>query len=1540
MGGVQGAQGGLRPVELPPQADGATPTPVRNEPAARPEVRPEARPATPATDANVDKVETPATTPTPAATPATAAQPTPAVPGAASNVPLPNDMAAMAPEQVALVDELAGKVLDETSRLEARGLRVDPNTAATGVVARTTRSVPLREVAAAAYNVEPARVSDAQIANVRSANPQLTADDVPQDAEVRLDTTPAGADLAERHLQIARTQLDAGVLPLQGADPQAMRQALDQRLTEVQSTRTAARVGERLFEAEQTARRQLTENRPQNVQPAFDLVRRELDASVRAGRLTPEHARLLETRLTFTEAGAAQATGARTSEIYRNTVRDNEEMARTVARSGGMGGGMASAMQMQRNQAYIDQNRQPTLDAITRQTDGAIARLEELRTRTPEAGPQVDAMITQLRNDAARNRALVHLATRDRAAAEREILPAELTRDGPLTRADTTINVGADGNEQGVMGALFSQTTRMDAMSPDARARATQRIAALPEAERARAMESLVRLGDTYASADDVGGLNMVRQVLNETATRGGDNGLRVQADMLEARYATRIGNFAGARTALERSDALARTLPGDRGRDLRTQSILGLVALHRSEAADGGDGARGAADRLRTLREGLERDTANPLSRDQMARMGILEAQTYLSQSQSVRALESLRTLERYNDVPWTRDAVRQFQADNTEAGITAAIKVGLRSANAGSIAETAAYTIGGGVVGAGVGFALGGPPGAGVGFLVGSAAGGLTSNAVSVARNWDSVTQAFNTGLTDIGWGETAANAAFVGLNAVSAAAPVGGMARLGAYGGVRAFANPAEVVQALERGALALGRNATREQLEAQARQFLVHELAEGSMRFGGRTLPAAGIAAAVGPMAVEYGRIASMPAGAERDEAMRRFQSNIAQGGLVALATVGAAAMTARIAARGARRWPVDPAAGELGALRTNSLETPGALGTRGAGELALPSGVMRLPTTPDEIAAAQRQTRLNGVVDSELERFNAAGASTTDISGLLARTRASLSAADPSLTPAEASALSARTITARLAERGIDDPRVRQTLYDQVVADRAVAGLPAVDERAASTVAATLTRARERALAGDAAAMDVGALTRTLQQGGLSAENAALVAGRIRGDALERIITSRLATIQASRGTPLTDAEIRSATETAARDAGLTPTQAVDQGASLVGRQGFNEWVRLQLPQSAWTPEMRRNFALQGASPTTRAELAQLTPAEFSRVFGNRVMPSTAEPIAALPGFASFARNFPDDVRYLVQASSILDAPSVYRHHIAAGRTPEVAFAQTAQDMRRWMPTIGTDPALPNYYVARRVPGSPPWVPAVSYIPMPALDHNGAFYTSGRTPGRALGSDWVPSEFPELGSIPLSRTRVNGQPLTTLQNTLVFGGHGSPFGISGMNPARVAQHIADEVARQPRGAITSIILDACSQRDMRGVIVGAGSGERIRAAVQAELTRRGYPPVNVLAADRPGVTYGGGTQSEWMPIHRDRDSGELRLGHRRFPSVWTEADNSRPYLPMEYAILGGTVAGGGALGWLIYSDYQSQLEAQRRRTPPQMQQPVR
>jgi hypothetical protein len=132
-------------------------------------------------------------------------------------------------------------------------------------------------------------------------------------------------------------------------------------------------------------------------------------------------------------------------------------------------------------------------------------------------------------------------------------------------------------------------------------------------------------------------------------------------------------------------------------------------------------------------------------------------------------------------------------------------------------------------------------------------------------------------------------------------------------------------------------------------------------------------------------------------------------------------------------------------------------------------------------------------------------------------------------------------------------------------------------------------------------------------------------------------------------------------------------------------------------------------------------------------------------------------------------------------------------------------------------------------------------------------------------------------------------------------------------------VADAIVRANRARSASrqieyVMLEACSQGNMRGLFSGETNAQAFQRALRAELAARNYQlanDVSVVAADRPGVLYNDSTQRVGPPWARRFD-----------PVRYVPADAQKPGIyfgdprwePIYLAI--GTAAAGSGTAYLL------------------------
>lgn len=351
------------------------------------------------------------------------------------------------------------------------------------------------------------------------------------------------------------------------------------------------------------------------------------------------------------------------------------------------------------------------------------------------------------------------------------------------------------------------------------------------------------------------------------------------------------------------------------------------------------------------------------------------------------------------------------------------------------------------------------------------------------------------------------------------------------------------------------------------------------------------------------------------------------------------------------------------------------------------------------------------------------------------------------------------------------------------------------------------------------------------------------------------------------------------------------------------GTAVAARNAFPNGIDAWRPQRSWTDRQYRDFFLATASPETRAQLDALTPAQLRAIYPDgTTFPIGLDRIGSMDGFASFARNHPEDARVLA------DGASYFNPQWIRDRVDQVGFASTAGQVERMLPVITPHPDNPNFVIVERGPSSPDFMPEYAIYPTGALDHNGAFHQLSLVPGRTSPDPrLIPTEYAATTGPRPSQLVVNGEPLDTLDNVLVFSSHGSRNGFAGVSTSQAATMVADQVAaaRTAGGNVDYVVLNACHQRD-RQMFLGGSNAEQFQADLRAELAARGLPTdVTVLAASRGGPTYGYG-QRDWL----SRDWSEAE---------YTPADDGAAFYAThsEAAVAALYALGGAGGGYVVY-----------------------
>lgn len=429
--------------------------------------------------------------------------------------------------------------------------------------------------------------------------------------------------------------------------------------------------------------------------------------------------------------------------------------------------------------------------------------------------------------------------------------------------------------------------------------------------------------------------------------------------------------------------------------------------------------------------------------------------------------------------------------------------------------------------------------------------------------------------------------------------------------------------------------------------------------------------------------------------------------------------------------------------------------------------------------------------------------------------------------------------------------------------------------------------------------------------------GLSPTAAESVLRGVQHHLVERTVVSRLATAQATATTPLTAAQMEASVRDTALRAGLPAEHAAALAPEVVSRGPFVDLIHRNLPQRFWTPELHRRHFEHVGGPGVQAEVGGLTPAQFTAVFGNEAVPFAAYSVASQRGFGAFAAAHPAEARVLVEASGVLPV------EVAAflrNPPPGATLNSMAAHLQPMLPVITPHPTMPNHVLVRRGPASPSHVPEVMVRPTTALDHNGAFHLPGVGRGRTGDTTSARSAMVDVRVMRPDQLVVNGAPLSSMDGVMVYAGHGSTSGISGLGPRDVVRNIVAQIQAAPPGSpVRTVVLDACHQRDARWGFMDSNA-QAVRRELNAELARLGLPPVTVLAADRGGPTYGprsglagGATQRDILPSRHTDSRGNTVFGREHRDATFDNTDTSRFYVDPMYIGIGAALAAeGGAL----------------------------
>lgn len=544
---------------------------------------------------------------------------------------------------------------------------------------------------------------------------------------------------------------------------------------------------------------------------------------------------------------------------------------------------------------------------------------------------------------------------------------------------------------------------------------------------------------------------------------------------------------------------------------------------------------------------------------------------------------------------------------------------------------------------------------------------------------------------------------------------------------------------------------------------------------------------------------------------------------------------------------------------LGALMAGGL---GALGARRVGRMA-----------DDAIGSLRRAGAIDEAhvpaVRAEIVRFlsrhsDGAPPSTGEVAALLARVQ--------EISPRAAQALG---VEAGAASAMVDRSRA-QTLAAALVSDDD--GRARVDHVLSDEMGGL-----RAALEGDDGRPSFDALRRRLvEEGGLDAASADQMVDAVRADVFDRALATQLRRAAVDSGAELPPHRIEAITRETARRAGFS-AQASDTFATEVAQSaGVRDWLatlvlgprrgyQTMSPADRQAEFIRRNPT--AGSSSGHAGLDTMSPAQFQRAFGDGPYHPQLAELAQVPGFAQFAIAHPDEAGRMYHLQLSLDIAGALQGSANPNFMRVLAINEAALPTDMVSTTASAGRLRGRTIQYRVVDGtqSPNLrYPGLRLSPTAALDHNGAFMQSTQVPGRGWGSERAPTEvgrnwmFLQPGQLVIGP---NDQRATIAQlpHIAVFAGHGASDGFTGLTTPHAASMMADAIQQhhqRGRPRIRWVALECCSQGDRRGLL--GMTGETNAAVFQRELNRelaaRGLPTVEVLAAERPGVLYGGADYS--------------------------------------------------------------------------------
>ena len=270
-------------------------------------------------------------------------------------------------------------------------------------------------------------------------------------------------------------------------------------------------------------------------------------------------------------------------------------------------------------------------------------------------------------------------------------------------------------------------------------------------------------------------------------------------------------------------------------------------------------------------------------------------------------------------------------------------------------------------------------------------------------------------------------------------------------------------------------------------------------------------------------------------------------------------------------------------------------------------------------------------------------------------------------------------------------------------------------------------------------------------------------------------------------------------------------------------------------------------QVREEF-LESLSGDTRKLAETLSVEDLRKIYPTGRIPANFRDLAMGEGFLGFARKNPEKARVLADAADWSSKKDV------AKWVSELGLDGASKRFAKRLPKVQPNPKLKGFQDAYRS-GSDTSKTTPDVVVRATRDHDtgGAFAVDGV--GKR-SSDVV--QYEVMGPEQLI---VNGKPLESMDGVLVFGGHGSKYGIgtkAGLGNTAEAEAVVAKII-EANGSIKHVVLDACDQRNLR--IIGGSNAQAFQTKVRKLLKKEGYTgKVDVLAPSKPGSTQGNSIQS--------------------------------------------------------------------------------